>query len=192
LIGNDIIDLELFRKETNWKRDNYLKKLFTETEQQQILDSQEPELLVAIFWAMKEASYKAHQRKFSQSRTYNPSAFECEIYSDLNNSDLKGSVIILEQNYSAEISRTEEYIHCIAFSTPQQKNQKIFEKEVNIKLELRTYYSKLKKISLVDISIEKDHNFIPHLLNKGVDENENFSISHHGKLSAFVLALTNS
>lgn len=192
MIGNDIIDLEVFKKETNWKRPNYLKKLFTKKEQNQILSAEDPEIIIALFWAMKEACYKAHQRKFALPRKYNPSAFECIIPKNVSEAKLKGTVQVGEKIYDVDIIKTNSYIHCAVIPTQQKIIQKIFKEEVDIKSSLITLYSEIKQISTDEISIEKDENFIPHLMYKGNIENTLFSISHHGKFSAFVLALTNS
>jgi hypothetical protein len=39
LIGNDVIDLSLAKKESNWQRKGFLKKLFSNDEQQLILEA---------------------------------------------------------------------------------------------------------------------------------------------------------
>ena len=192
MIGNDIIDIKLFQQETNWERPNFLQKIYTEKERSQILQSDAPEILVAIFWAMKEACYKAHQRKFSLPRKYNPSAYEC-VLNDIKLKDaFFGNVKISEHYYSAEIVKTENYIHSVVKDPQIKFLQKIYEEEVNIKTEIIAHYSDFQKLPASEIIIQKDENFIPHLFYKGINKSIPFSISHHGKFSAFVLALMNS
>jgi phosphopantetheinyl transferase (holo-ACP synthase) len=76
MIGNDIVDLALAHRESNWQRKGFLDKLFTANEQLQILSSNNPELMVWNLWSRKEAAYKIYNRQSGQ-RVYNPIQFEC-------------------------------------------------------------------------------------------------------------------
>lgn len=76
MIGNDVIDLELARSQSNWKRKGFLEKIFTSNEQRLILDSADPELMVWAFWSRKESAYKIFNRQ-TALRLYNPKQFEC-------------------------------------------------------------------------------------------------------------------
>ncbi len=46
MIGNDVIDLELAKKESNWKRKGFLTKLFTSFEQELIAKATNQEEMV--------------------------------------------------------------------------------------------------------------------------------------------------
>ena len=56
MIGNDIIDLALARKESNWLRSGFLDKIFTLREKLLISNSQNPETTVWNLWSRKEAA----------------------------------------------------------------------------------------------------------------------------------------
>ena len=62
MIGNDVVDLVLARKESNWKRKGFLYKLFTTFEQELIQNASNQEEMVWILWSIKESVYKAYQR----------------------------------------------------------------------------------------------------------------------------------
>lgn len=62
MIGNDVVDLALAKKESNWKRKGFLAKLFTAFEQELINNSINKEEMVWILWSIKESTYKAYQR----------------------------------------------------------------------------------------------------------------------------------
>lgn len=62
MIGNDVVDLELAKKESNWKRKGFLDKLFTKAEQEIIQKAPNQEEMVWVLWSIKESVYKAYQR----------------------------------------------------------------------------------------------------------------------------------
>ena len=62
MIGNDVVDLVLAQKESNWKRKGFLNKLFTSFEQDLIQKAPNQEEMVWVLWSIKESVYKAYQR----------------------------------------------------------------------------------------------------------------------------------
>jgi len=76
VIGNDIVDLTLAYKESNWQRKRFLDKIFTPQEQYQIRSSKTPDLIVWSLWSRKEAAYKIYNRQ-SGIRKFNPIHYEC-------------------------------------------------------------------------------------------------------------------
>lgn len=62
MIGNDVVDLVLARKQSNWKRKGFLNKLFTTFEQDLIQNASNQEEMVWMLWSIKESVYKAYQR----------------------------------------------------------------------------------------------------------------------------------
>jgi len=62
MIGNDVVDLVLAKKESNWKRKGFLDKLFTTLEQNLISKATNQEEMVWMLWSIKESVYKAYQR----------------------------------------------------------------------------------------------------------------------------------
>lgn len=62
MIGNDVVDLILAKKESNWKRKGYLDKLFSNTDQDFIKNANNQDEMVWMLWSIKESTYKAYQR----------------------------------------------------------------------------------------------------------------------------------
>mgnify|MGYP003583470498 CR=1 FL=1 len=54
MIGNDIVDLVLAKKESNWKRNRFLDKIFTIKEQVLIVDAENPEKYAEFFQKIAE------------------------------------------------------------------------------------------------------------------------------------------
>lgn len=108
MIGNDIVDLALARKESNWKRKGFLEKIFTDKEQILILNSENPEIMVWILWSWKEAVYKIYNRK-TEIRAYIPMQLECFDY--INGA---GKVSCFGETYFTETKITTDYILTIA------------------------------------------------------------------------------
>jgi phosphopantetheine--protein transferase-like protein len=190
MIGNDIVDLNAAALQNNWRRKGFLEKLFSENEQSLISNSEFPERRLWLLWAMKEASYKAHQRRFKLPRSFNPKQFNCEIIVG-DNTSVFGKIHIRDCSYYTQTFIGEDYLHCIASQFQQKKTaQKILSYSTDIKQELILAVSELKKLPQAKISIEKDRNFIPYLMCDDHKINCNFSLSHHGIFSAFALSLT--
>ena len=79
MIGNDVIDLKAAKKESNWRRKGFLQKLFTETEQDYILHSENPFLSVWLFWSMKEAFFKAQESSIHNEQLKRTHFQNCEL-----------------------------------------------------------------------------------------------------------------
>ncbi len=177
MIGNDIVDLQLASKQSNWQRRGWLQKIFTIEEQQCIKDSKTPETLVWKFWCMKEAAYKAHQRRFSISPKFNPKNFECL---------LDNKVRIDNHTYTIYTEATTEYVYSIVKKVGIDYYSKIYDREIDLKYNLKQMIAQKLNISL-SIAIEKDSNRIPvvHIHKKETDIQ--ISMTHHGRYSAVVL-----
>lgn len=191
MIGNDIIDLKLTLGKNTWKREGFLNKLFSQEEQDLILRSNDPELIVWLLWAMKESVYKAHQRRFELPRKFNPKAFKCEITGDKITS-VTGKVSIEKYSYLTKASISHKYIYCFAtIDNSTNFVQKIYLKPTDLKLQLINEVSRLENLPKQKISINKSADYIP-FLNFGNQKLFcNFSMAHHGHFSAFILELRN-
>ena len=75
MIGNDIVDLNLAKTQSNWERKGFLKKQFTDEEQLSIHSSRNSFLEVWLLWSMKEAAYKCYSQQY-QIRFFNPKKLE--------------------------------------------------------------------------------------------------------------------
>jgi phosphopantetheinyl transferase (holo-ACP synthase) len=76
MIGNDIVDLNLVKKQSDWKRKGYVEKVFTFAERQFISNSKNPDQTVWELWSRKEAVYKIIIQKGGVSGYY-PLKIEC-------------------------------------------------------------------------------------------------------------------
>lgn len=76
MIGNDIIDTELAKQESNWKREGFLNKIMTSSEQNLIANAINSETMVWYLWSLKEAAYKIYNRQ-TQIRAYIPLQLKC-------------------------------------------------------------------------------------------------------------------
>lgn len=101
MIGNDIVDLTLAQKESNWKRKGFLNKLFTSDEQLMIHSSIDPEIMVWNLWSRKEAVYKIFNRT-TGIRKFNPIQLECSE---------DGEVIFDDQVYFTKTTITSDFIY---------------------------------------------------------------------------------
>ena len=117
MIGNDIVDLALANKETNWKRKGFLDKIFTVKEQVFITTAENPERMVWNLWSRKEAAYKIYHRQ-TQIRLYNPIQFEC---CDINLSI--GKVSFKDFIYFVKTEQLQDFIYTIAVTEKSDFNK---------------------------------------------------------------------
>lgn len=157
MIGNDIVDLALAKKESNWKRKGYFDKIFTASEQLLIQKSTNQELAIWNLWSRKEAVYKIILQK-GGIRGYYPTKIECL---DLNLG--KGMVQFENQIFYTKTIATEEWIYSLAV-----EYKKDFR---NIKT-LDNSYLLFKVDGIPFISIK--------------NEVKNASKTHHGKFEKIV------
>jgi phosphopantetheinyl transferase (holo-ACP synthase) len=185
LIGNDIIDLEVAANQSNWKRAGWLNKLFTKEEQALILESNSPEIEVWRMWAMKEAAWKAHQRRYNLPRRFEPRAIICT--SEVNANSGHGTIRISKATYFSQITLGEDHIHCVVSMTKNTHfHPAIFRGNVDLKREFISNFSYFKGLSKRNIKIVKNENYIPVLTISKCILDANFSFSNHGKFSAYV------
>jgi phosphopantetheinyl transferase (holo-ACP synthase) len=163
MIGNDIVDLALAQKESNWKRKGFLDKIFTSNEQLLILNAGNPTIMVWNLWSRKEAAYKIYNRQ-TQIRGYFPIQLEC-FDLEIIDSVVFGKVVIKNLIYFTKTVITNQFINTIAVEKPQDFDT------------IRTLESRK--------NIQKK-NGIPSYF-----ENENsvpkpLSISHHGRFEQII------
>ncbi|SHG77110.1 4'-phosphopantetheinyl transferase superfamily protein [Flavobacterium fluvii] len=164
MIGNDIVDLALAQKESNWKRKGFLDKIFTKNEQFQILNAQNPEIMVWNLWSRKEAAYKIYNRQ-TQIRGYFPLQLECfdlEIIDGIT----FGKVVIKEDIYFTKTAITPQFIHTIAVEDV------------------------LDFVKITTLENQKNilkNNGIPNYFEKESSVPRPTSISHHGRFEQIVM-----
>ena len=120
MIGNDIVDLVLAKKESNWKRRGYLDKIFTQKEQLLIKEAINPEVMVWNLWTRKEAAYKIYNRE-TKIRAYMPLQLECDL-----ESDTVGTVCCNGLLFHTNTKIAQESIYTIPVAQKQYLHQIIF------------------------------------------------------------------
>ncbi|WP_426325971.1 4'-phosphopantetheinyl transferase family protein [Pedobacter sp. R-06] len=111
MLGNDIVDLDLAKIQSNWRRKNYLDKIFTTEEQLLISSAKRPDEMVWLLWSMKESAYKIYNRK-TGIRNFAPKSLNCTIHP--NTDQIKGTVSIDNDTYFTKSDIQLQYIHTIA------------------------------------------------------------------------------
>lgn len=147
MIGNDVIDLALAQKESNWKRKGFLNKIFTVQEQLLISESQNPELMVWNLWSRKEAAYKIYNRQ-SQIRSYIPTQLEC-FDLDEKHGFLYGKVLCYGETYFTKTSISSDCIETVAVLSASDfdKIKKLYSEEKIIKINgIPSYYDPENKV----------------------------------------------
>lgn len=177
MVGNDIVDLNVAKTESNWKRKGYLDKIYTLAEQDLITRANDPDRMVWILWTMKEAAYKANNR-ITSVREYAPSKIQCEIIQILDNI-YYGKVQYSGRNYNSKTTVCEDYIHTVAlfetddFSTINEINVRNYPKDYEQYLKQNNYLAPLELLTKNKIGI-------PSILNVEEGSEKPISISHHG------------
>tara|TARA_B100001057_G_scaffold205716_1_gene206396 strand:+ start:27 stop:578 length:552 start_codon:yes stop_codon:yes gene_type:complete len=183
LIGNDIIDLKLAKKESNHWRSGFLEKQFSSYEQALIQSASNPFLLVWKLWSMKEATYKVYTQQ-NKTRFFSPKKFNCEISSDSN-----GFVSFNDKLYYTSTILNDKYIFTLATVMKKKKvfseiiNPYLLDKSIKIKLEDKT------KFSSKEIIKKKSENGVPLFYHRNILLTKSCSISHHGNYGVFSLLL---
>lgn len=154
MIGNDIVDLALAKKESNWQRAGFLDKIFTTKEQLLIEDSDKPEIMVWNLWSRKEAAYKIYNRE-TGIRAFIPSQLEC-IYV----TESLGTVVCNGNSYFTKTEISNDAIHTVAVTEKKHFKQ----------IMLVNSNAKIHKI-----------NGLPFLKDDLTDTLKPISISHHGR-----------
>ena len=154
MIGNDIVDWDVARKESNWQRQGFIDKIFTQSEQLYIRNSKNPEQMVWNLWTRKEAAYKIYNRQ-TGFRGFIPLQLQC-VYEN----EHAGMVTCNGHTYLTQTQITKESIYTIAVQTKED-----FNKIISINRGTKIF----KK------------NGIPYLFDNLNLDYKPVSITHHGK-----------
>ena len=153
MIGNDIIDLDLTKTESNWQREGFLKKQFTKSEQLLIKKSKDSFETVWLLWSMKEAAYKIWVQQ-NKERIFAPIKFECE----LSKQD-EGTVKHKDYIYYTDSMINESFIHTIALL---EKKAEVYSQigsphgiDATIKKNIKAFKTAFQKYDLYVLFYEK-------------------------------------
>jgi phosphopantetheinyl transferase (holo-ACP synthase) len=196
MIGNDIIDISEALK-INWERKGFLNKIFCKNEQDLILNSKNPGLMVWLLWSMKESAYKIFQRH-ELKRVFNPLKFKCQL-TGINSCFYYGRVDFNNLSYLTGSEISADTISTIAVYGDADSLNKII--KGNIKCSSSEYsiqHQELYDFALEDISerikkpaeelsIKKDLYGIPRLFIKNSQLSMPVSLSHHGSYAAYAI-----
>lgn len=159
MIGNDIVDLDLARRESNWKRKGFLDKIYAPQEQALILQDANPELLLWNLWTRKEASYKIYNR-ITGFRGYFPSRLRCH-YENQNS----GTVSIDGFVFYTQTQITDAYVYSIAVAE-------------------MAVFKMIKPLQSLENIVKE--NGIPSILNPDSKVISPVSITHHGRFQRVI------
>jgi len=187
MIGNDIVDLSLAKKQSNWRRRGFLEKVFSRDEQVMISGSSAPDTLVWRLWSMKESAYKA-QVRIEKSIQINPKSFECQILSET-----QGLVKNGKNNYHTVSEVTKDFIHTRASSS--ESDVGVFSNVIHMDLCLlqsdQIYKALISfvascRLDLTDLELIRNSLGVPELFSKGNRTQVLCSLSHHGRYGSYL------
>lgn len=180
MVGNDIIDIAETKRTTNYQRPRFLDKLFSESEQEFIIKSEDSFISVWRLWSMKEAAYKLYTQLYP-SRFYNPKGFQCSIEGNRGIVEFKDFKCYVTTTINSEyiISEARLNKHQLTSSVVKFKSTKQSEQRALLKSKLLEGFGK-------DFYLEKTAFEIPIITNS--KEIFNVSLSHHGNYGAYVIA----
>jgi len=186
MVGNDIVDIQEAKKNSNWQRTRFLEKLFTTRERHLISNSKDSFLMVWRLWSMKEAAYKLYTQ-LHPSRFYNPKAFECVI------ENTSRSVIYKDFECCVETKVTSNYIISEARINPSRMTSQTIlfsgdnseNKSAVLKARLLEMISTANDISITCLNFSKSEFGIPTVNYKS--KSINVSLTHHGNYGAIAI-----
>jgi phosphopantetheinyl transferase (holo-ACP synthase) len=159
MIGNDIVDLDLARIESNWERKGFLEKIFSLNERKLIHNALDPELMVWNLWSRKESAYKIYNR-CTGIKGYFPWSLECSF-----DNEYSGSVLIDGFIFYTKTEVTKNYIYSVAVSdTILFDKIKVLETAKNV----------------------KKNNGLPYIFDSNTNLIQPVSITHHGRFQKVI------
>ena len=190
MIGNDVVDLQLASRQSNWRRKGFLEKVFSAEEQQQIIASTKPDGLVWLFWSMKEAAYKAHQRRLQLPRKINWQEFRCSL-SYISEEAASGMVKTESDEYFTISEISKDYVHTSAETqaTTTVKNGIFETSSAGMKQRFLQHISEAFQIPELQLQLQKNQHGIPYVTCQKEVFFEAFSFSEHGRFSAFSMVV---
>ena len=184
-IGNDIIDLNLAKTQSNWQRKGFLEKQFTDFEIKEILNSENPFLKVWMFWCMKEAAYKCYTQEFKK-RFFAPKKFQCK-----KTSVHTGVVQVESKKYHINYTISDNYIYSVAKENRATKMVSEFFLINKNNRSTKIIDTKLLSFFANETQLQKCDLGIPYLYQNNKKLPISISKSHHGNYGGFAFTLNN-
>lgn len=179
MIGNDVIDLSLAKIESNWQRKGFLKKLFSNDEQQLILEASNSFEMVWRLWSMKEAAYKIFTQQHNM-RFFAPKKFECKL-----TQGFKGEVCYRGQQFHTSSIINTQYIFTKAGLSKEKNSYSEMISPDQIDTKIKNKLNVLTGLNISGIEQIKSRNGAPSYYYKTTLLTSSCSITHHGKYGAY-------
>ena len=189
MIGNDIVDLKIAAKESNWKRPRFLNKVFTTDEHELIANASNQHQTVWLLWSMKEAAYKIYVQQ-SGIRFFNPLKLACNF-----DSTSKGIVTIENTTFFTTSVFSEKHIYTIAVSKILQNyhstclkidNSSAIVQSDTLKNRILETISKDKSLNINYLHIRKNEVGIPEVFFMNTKLSIHVSLTHSGNFCGYV------
>lgn len=190
MLGNDVVDLHLAAVQSNWRKKGFLEKVFSPEEQQLVKNSSKPHQMVWLLWSMKEAAYKAHQRRFQLPRKLNWLSQGCSL-NKMDDNKASGAVQIGNYTYTSTSEINRKYVYTVAgiLSERSVKNVILETSSAAIKIKLLQHIALDYSLSQNEIILQKNAEGVPSILFKNEVLTTSFSLSSHGRYSGFTVAV---
>ena len=184
MIGNDVVDFKQAQRESDWRRPGFLERVFTPSERLYIRHAQDPDRMVWLLWSMKEACYKAHQRRMDLARSLNWQAQECFIDSQ-NAEVVKGRVRIGKVWYQLHSQLNRNFVLSVATCDAGTEFRSVCDTRNpnRIKAVLLGWITRIHKAG-EGLHIEKNGHGVPSVFFKDEEVFNRFSFSGHGRFYA--------
>lgn len=192
MIGNDVVDLHLAKKQSDWRRKGFLERVFTFSEKKFITSSGNADARVWLLWSMKEAAYKANQRKNFLSRRLNWKSQECEVLT-IRERFASGLVRIGAETYFTRSEISEEVIYTSAVDREDRilKNGYFKTSSEEMKRQFLQQFSAFNTLNDETLEIRKNSQDVPFLFLHGTALPVPFSFTGHGRFHGFSFPLIN-
>lgn len=174
MLGNDVIDLDLAGRQSDWKRKNYLSKIFSPQEQALVSQTENPDLVVWLIWSMKEAAYKIVNR-ITGVRFYNPVAFQCSF--KIDGFSAVGKVSYNGEDFFCTTKIRRNFLHTVAM----QKHISFDEVKV-VYAENRPDYLEIFNQKNSPLRLHKNNVLLPEIHDLNTTASHIATLSHHGRL----------
>jgi len=186
MVGNDLVDLQFAKSESNWQRKGFLEKQFTIKEQQLILHATNSFNVVWRLWSMKEAAYKIVTQQH-EKRFFAPHKFECSFISEAE------GIVFFENN---KFFTTTFFNSFYCYTIAQKTNDKLAVFSFvglpeTIDCEIKQQLQELTGVLMEEMSQRKSSVGAPLYYQKEKLLTNSCSISHHGNYGAFAFTLQN-
>lgn len=190
MIGNDIVDLKAAAGETNWRRKGFLEKVFSARERELLSPDRDQHKIVWLLWSMKEAAYKARQRRFNMARSLDWQSLECSL-GQITSEGASGEVKAGGKRYFTVSEISSEKIHtCAIVSEKQPLKNWIFEtSSEKAKQQLLITIAEHFSVPVKELAFLKNQLGVPYISLRDKPLFDQFSFSDHGRFAAFSLSL---